>query len=62
MRIQKHVVRGATLGVLPSGLNDVFFHHTQLTMDEAVHIIVDQASISAMSGVLALILVLASRD
>ena len=62
MRIQKHVVRGATLGVLPSGIDDVLFHHAQLTMDEAVHIIIDQASISAMTGVLALILVLASKD
>jgi hypothetical protein len=37
------------------------FHHTQLTVDEAIHIIVDQASISAMTGLLALMLVLASK-
>jgi hypothetical protein len=57
-RIQKHIVRGATLGVLPSGIDDVVFHHAHLTMDEAVHIIIDQAAISAMSGVIAVILAL----
>ena len=58
VRIQKHIVRGATLGVIPSGIDDVVFHHAHLTMYEAVQIIVDQATISAMSGIIAVILAL----
>jgi hypothetical protein len=61
VKIHKQVVRGATLGVIPSGLNDVVFHHAQLNMDEAIHIIIDQASVSSMSAIIALIL-LAARS
>ena len=61
VKIQKHIVRGATLGVLPSGINDLVFHHAQLSLDEAIHIVIDQASISSMSAILAIIL-LASRS
>ena len=61
VKIQKHVVRGATLGVIPSGINDLVFHHAQLSLDEAIHIVIDQASISSMSAILAIIL-LASRS
>jgi hypothetical protein len=61
VKIHKHVVRGATLGVIPSGLNDLVFHHAQFTVDEAIHIVVDQASVSSMSAILAIIL-LASRS
>ena len=61
LKIQKHVVRGATLGVIPSGINDLVFHHAQLSLDEAIHIVIDQASVSSMSAILAIIL-LASRS
>ena len=61
IRLQKHIVRGATLGVIPSGLNDVVFHHAQLNIDEAIHLVIDQASISSMSAILAIIL-LAARS
>ena len=61
IRLQKHIVRGATLGVLPSGINDLVFHHAQLSLDEAIHIVIDQASVSSMSAILAIIL-LAARS
>lgn len=60
-RIQKKFIRGATLGVLPSGIDDVMFHHAHLTIDEAMHIVLDQATISTMSGIIALLLVI-SKD
>ena len=60
-KIHKHVVRGATLGVIPSGINDLVFHHAQLNIDEAIHLVIDQASISSMSAILAIIL-LAARS
>ena len=60
-KIQKHVIRNATLGVIPSGINDLMFHHAQLSLDEAIHIVIDQASVSSMSAILTIIL-LASRS
>jgi hypothetical protein len=54
--IKKHVVRGATLGLIPDALNEFAFHHAQLSMDEVIHILQDQASISSMSAVLAIAL------
>jgi len=59
IRIQKKIIRGAVLSVIPSGIDDVVLHHAQLTTNEALQLLVDQATISALSGVLALILVLA---
>ena len=60
-KIQKHVIRSATLGVIPSGINDLVFHHAQLDMSEAIHIVIDQASVSSMSAILTIIL-LAARS
>jgi len=56
-RIHKTIVRGATLGLIPSGIDDVLFHHAQMNMDEAIHIIIDQATISSMASVLAIIMI-----
>jgi hypothetical protein len=61
LRIQKYMGRGLTFGVIPSGLNDIVFHHAPLTIDEAMHIIIDQASISSMTAILAIAL-LATRS
>lgn len=54
--LKKHVVRGATLGLVPDALNDFGFHHAHVSIDEAIHIVIDQASISAMSAVIAITL------
>ena len=51
LRIQKYMGRGMTFGVIPSGLNDIVFHHAPLTIDEAMHIIIDQASTSAILAI-----------
>jgi hypothetical protein len=57
-RIQKHVVRGATLGLVPDAVNDIAFHHAQLNITEVVHVFQDTITISTMNIVLATILVL----
>ena len=57
-RIQKHVVRGATLGLVPDAVNDIAFHHAQLNMTEVVHVFQDTLAISTMNTVLATILVM----
>jgi hypothetical protein len=54
--IKKHVVRGATLGLIPDALNDFAFHHAPVTIDEAVHIIQDQVTISSLSAMMAIVL------
>jgi len=55
-RIQKHVVRGATLGLVPDAVNDIAFHHAQLNMTEVVHVFQDTIAISTMNMVLATML------
>jgi hypothetical protein len=59
--LKKHVIRGATLGLVPDALNDFGLHHAQVSLDEALHIVMDQASISAMSAIIAITL-LALRE
>lgn len=55
--LRKHVVRGATLGLVPDAVNDVAFHHAQLNIDEIFHVIQDTATISSMTAVLAALMV-----
>jgi len=57
-RIQKHVVRGATLGLVPDAVNDIAFHHAQLNMTEVIHVFQDTIVISSMNMVLAMMLVM----
>jgi len=54
--IKKHVVRGATLGLIPDALNDFAFHHAPVTVNEAVHILQDQVAISSLSAMMAIAL------
>ena len=59
--IKRRVVRGATLGLIPDALNDLAFHHAQVNMDEAIHIVIDQAAISSMTAVIAIAMTVASQ-
>lgn len=59
--LKKHVVRGATLSLVPDALNDFGFHHAQVSIDEAIHIVMDQATISTISALIA-IAILALRE
>jgi len=59
--LKKHVVRGATLGLVPDALNDFAFHHAQVNMSEITHLLLDQVTISSMSAALA-IAMLALKD
>lgn len=55
--LQKHVIRSATLGMVPSTVNDMVFHHAQLNVDELIHIVQDQASISSISALMAIAMI-----
>ena len=57
-RIQKHVVRSATLSLVPDAVNDIAFHHAQLNITEVVHVFQDTIAISTMNMVLATMLVM----
>lgn len=60
--LKKHVVRGATLGLVPDAVNDVAFHHAQLNLDEIVHIIQDTTTITSMTFLMAIIISRLSTD
>ena len=59
--LKKHVVRGATLGLVPDTLNDVAFHHAHLNLDEVIHVVQDTATISTMTAVLAALMVVTKQ-
>ena len=60
--LQKHVVRGATLSLVPDAVNDLAFHHAQLNADEVVHILQDTTSITSMTFLLAVVLTRLSQE
>ena len=60
--LRKHVVRGATLGLVPDAVNDVAFHHAQLNVDELVHILQDTTTISTMTLMLAILITRLETD
>lgn len=60
--LKKHVVRGATLSLVPDAVNDVAFHHAQLNLDEIIHIIQDTTTISSMTFLMAIIISRLSTD
>ena len=55
--LRKHVVRSATLGLVPDALNDCAFHHAQLNMNEVVHVLQDTITINMMTALIAASLV-----
>jgi hypothetical protein len=59
--LRKHVIRGATLGLVPDAVNDVAFHHAQLNFDEVIHVFQDTATISTMTAVLAALMVVTNQ-
>ena len=60
-RLQKHVIRTATLGLVPDAVNDVAFHHAHLDLSEVLHVVQDTASISTMTLVVSALTLAASR-
>jgi hypothetical protein len=59
--MQKHVIRNATLGLVPDAVNDVAFHHAHIDIVEIVRVVQDTASISVMTLVLGALTVATSR-
>ena len=59
--MQKHVIRNATLGLVPDAVNDVAFHHAHIDLLEVLHVVQDTATISTMTLVMGALTVAASR-
>jgi len=56
-RIQKRATRDVGMGIVPSALNDLVFHHAQLSMDEVIHAAQDTMVVTALAVVIRLLLV-----
>ena len=52
--LRKHVVRSATLGLLPSTVNDVVVHHAPLNLGEILHVTQDTVTIAGLNALMAL--------
>lgn len=59
--IKKHVIRNATLGLVPDAVNDVAFHHAHVDLSEVIHVVQDTATISTMTLVMSA-LTIATRN
>jgi hypothetical protein len=49
-RVTRHVVHGTTLGFVPSAVNDMVFHHANLSLDEVLHVTQDTVTVSILSA------------
>ena len=52
--LRKHVVKGATLGLLPSTVNDVIIHHAQLNLGEILHVTQDTVTVAGINAIVAI--------
>ena len=52
--LRKHVVRGATLGLLPSTVNDIVVHHAKLNLGEILHVTQDTVTVAGINAVVAI--------
>jgi hypothetical protein len=54
--LRRHLVRGATLGIVPSTINDVAFHHAQMNLGEIIHVTQDTVTISTIDTIAAILM------
>jgi methyl coenzyme M reductase subunit C len=51
-RIEKHVVKGTAIGLVPSALNDVLIHHAPIDFGELAHVTQDTLAVTILNLVL----------
>jgi hypothetical protein len=49
-RVTRHVVHGATIGIVPGTVNDMVFHHANLSLGEVIHVTQDTLAVSILSA------------
>ena len=54
--LRKHVVRSATLGILPSTVNDVIIHHAPLNLGEIIHVTQDTVVVAGLNALTSVVL------
>ena len=54
LRTSKHLIRGATFGILPSTMNDVVIHHAPLTLGEVLHVTQDTLTVASINAIVAI--------
>ena len=48
-RIEKHVVKGTAIGLVPSAINDIFIHHAPVDLGEFVHVTQDTLAVTILN-------------
>jgi hypothetical protein len=48
-RIEKHVVKGTAIGLVPSALNDVLIHHAPIDFGELIHVTQDTLAVTILN-------------
>lgn len=43
VHLKRHVIRNVGMGLVPDALNEIAFHHAQIDIPEAFHIVQDTA-------------------
>jgi methyl coenzyme M reductase subunit C len=53
-RIEKHVVKGTAIGLVPSAINDIVIHHAPIDFSELVHATQDTIAINLLNFAIAI--------
>jgi len=48
-RIEKHVVKGTAIGLVPSAINDIVIHHAPIDFSELVHATQDTLAVTILN-------------
>jgi hypothetical protein len=51
--LRKHMIRGATLGLVPSTVNDVVVHHAPFNVGELLHVTQDAVTVASINALMA---------
>lgn len=57
--LRRHFVRGAAIGIVPSTINDVAFHHAQLNLGEIIHVTQDTVTITTLNTLASILVTVA---
>jgi len=56
LRLHKKATRDVGMGIVPNALNDLVFHHAQLSVDEVIHVTQDTVAATALAIAIRLLL------
>ncbi len=46
--VERHVVKSSVAAIVPTIVNDTLFHHQAVTLDNMIHLVSDDVSVSSM--------------